>query len=215
MSTAPPVRQRTRGPLVTTVLGHQLEVANDREAKWYEESRDTYMSQLKFTEQTDLADLDRVLTFELLIQRYRQWLASGFDYDGMSIADEESTHRTTIRQFSSEVTRIKSSMSLDKSSRDAAKNLDSPAEWIARVLERAKMFGIHRETQVTKALALFNELAAIVGAFDRSDAEEREKLGFETEAEILDWVRKTAIPEFHAIDEAFREQGQRYWVRDM
>jgi hypothetical protein len=57
-------------------------------------------------------------------------------------------------------------------------------------------------------------MSTIIGAFDRSDEEERRKLGFEDEKEIVAWVRSTMLPEYHALDEFFRENEQRYWVRD-
>jgi hypothetical protein len=58
-----------------------------------------------------------------------------------------------------------------------------------------------------------NELSAIVGAYDRSDPEERRKLGFETETDVLDWIRETMIPEFVALDTYFRANKQRMWQR--
>jgi hypothetical protein len=78
---------------------------------------------------------------------------------------------------------------------------------------RAKEFGYHREEQMRSALVLMNELSAIVGAYDRSDEEERKKLGFETETDVLDWVRETMIPEFVQIDTYFRSSKQRMWNR--
>lgn len=64
-------------------------------------------------------------------------------------------------------------------------------------------------------LALLNELSAIVGTFDRSDEEERQKTGYTTEGEILDWVRRVALPQFREHDEYFRTHDQSLWVRKM
>jgi len=200
---------------VSQVAGTDLEVMNQAEADWFESARDTYLSNTQFTEHTDYADLDRVLVLELMIYRWTQWIVSGKDYGGLIIDDDAEKLRRSIKEYSAELTRLKSSMGLDKASRDATRNLDSPAKYLAELKQRAKMFGVHRETQVIKALSLFNELAAIIGAYDRSDQEEREKLGFESEAEILDWIRTKAIPEFEEIDEKFRLNNQRYWVREL
>ena len=131
-----------QGVTVTQVAGTELTVMNDHEARWYEQARDTYLQQTKYTEQTDEADLDRVLFFELMIYRLTQWLSSGKDYEGHLITDDEKQHRNDIRYFSSELTKLKSSMGLDKSSRDAAKNLDSPAEFIAQLKRNARQFGV-------------------------------------------------------------------------
>lgn len=116
---------------------------------------------------------------------------------------------------SSQIDSIKKAMGLNKAARDAEANTDSVADYIQNLKARAKAFGIHRETQLRKALELMNELHAIVGAFDRSDQEEREKIGFESEAEILEWIRNTMLPEYTAIDEHFRQHDQRYWVRSL
>jgi hypothetical protein len=53
---------------------------------------------------------------------------------------------------------------------------------------------MHREKQLTTSLTLMKELFTIVGAFDRSDDEERRKIGFESEHDILEWIRHTMKP---------------------
>jgi hypothetical protein len=83
------------------------------------------------------------------------------------------------------------------------------------VKRRAKLFGLHRETQLSVALALQNEIAATVGAFDRSDLEERRKLGFETEKDIVGWLREYVIPKYAELDRHFTQNEQRLWKRDM
>jgi hypothetical protein len=60
-----------------------------------------------------------------------------------------------------------------------------------------------------------NELSGIVGAFDRSDEEERKKLGYETEHDILQWIRESMLPDFKAVDEHFIENEQKLWKRDL
>lgn len=197
---------------VTTVSGEDLTVLVAAEARWFTSSRDTYLSQTKFTETTDLRDLDRLLFMELMVYRLSQWLAAGTDYDGFEIDD--TLLRRNLREFSEQINRTKTSMGLTKSSRDEASNGDL-SQYISNLQARAKLFGIHREKQLTAALVLMNELSAIVGAFDRSDAEERSKLGFEDEKEIIGWVRDRMLVEFRQIDEYFRTHEQRYWIREM
>ena len=57
-----------------------------------------------------------------------------------------------------------------------------------------------------------NELSSIVGTYDRANETERRKVGFESELEIVAWVRDKMIPKFRKIDEEFRKTQQRYWV---
>jgi hypothetical protein len=62
---------------------------------------------------------------------------------------------------------------------------------------------------------LFNELKNNVQTFDRCDETERRQTGFETETDLLDWIRKTAIPEYDELDRFFREHSQSLWIRKL
>jgi hypothetical protein len=196
---------------VSMVSGEVVRVLGDVEARWFNATRDSYLEQLHFTETTDLRDLDRLLVLELMVFRWTQQLAAGQDYIGMEI-DEEKI-RKNIKEYSEAVTKIKESMGLNKKARDDAANSGDFATWLADLKTRAKAFGIHREHQLSKALVLINECLSIVTAFDRADEEERHKLGFETEKDIVDWIRSTMALEYRAVDEHFRDTDQRYWVR--
>ncbi len=196
------------------VSGEDLTVRTGAEVRWFNASRDSYLTQTKFTETTDLRDLDRLLSMELQVFRMTQWLGTGADYDGFEI-ENEALLRRNIREYSEQINKTKSSMGLNKAARDEASHAGDLSSYITDLKARAKIFGIHREQQAKKALVLMNELSAIVGAFDRSDSEERAKLGFDNETEILSWIRDTMLPEYKAIDAHFRENEQRYWVRQM
>ncbi len=198
---------------VTLVSGEQMTVQTQAEQRWFNRSRDDYLTQTKFTETTDLRDLDRLLQMELTVFRLGQHLAAGNDYLGFEIDD--TLLRRNVREYSEQITRVKSSMNLNKAARDDAANSGDVSVYISELKARAKEFGIHREDQLTRALVLMNELSSIVGAFDRSDSEERERLGFVDEKEIVEWVRTRMLPEFREIDEHFRQNSQKYWIRKM
>lgn len=185
----------------------------DEEALWFEATRDAYMSEAQYTEATDIRDLDRLLVHELMVFRWTKYLGSGRDYDGM-LVDEQELQRN-VKLYSDQITKIKESMGLTRKVRDAAANAESVADYLANLKARAKQFGVHREKQLDKALTLFEELSAVVGAFQRSSPEERKKIGFETADDVLEWITETAIPEYRELDEHFRRDGQRYWVRDI
>lgn len=193
--------------------GETLMVQTDVEQRWFNQTKERYLTETRFTDTTDLQDMDRLLCLELSIFRWNQHLASGRDYERNLI--DEDLLRKQIKEQSEAITKVKTSLALDKKSRDAALNEGNFAVWFADVKRRAKLFGIHRENQLNKALALMNELSGIVGAFDRSDAEERKKLGYETEADIIAWVRDSMLPDFRAIDEHFIEHEQKMWKRDL
>lgn len=195
---------------VKLVSGEQVMVQTDTEARWFNDTRDKYLDQLKFTEITDLRDLDRILIMELMIFRWTVWLASGKTYDGWDIENADAIRRN-IKEYSDQITKVKDSMGLSKKVRDDAANDGNFAAWLQDLTSRARVFGMHRENQLQRALVLVQELSSIVGSYDRSDNEERAKLGFESETAILDWVRTTMLPEFKAIDEHFRTHEQRFW----
>lgn len=188
-------------------------VQTEVEQRWFNQTKERYLSETRFTDTTDLQDMDRLLCLELSIFRWNQHLASGRDYQSELVDDD--LLRKQIKEQSEAITKLKQSLGLDKKSRDAALNEGNFAAWFSDVKRRAKLFGIHRENQLNKALALVNELSGIVGAYDRSDAEERKKLGFETPEHILAWIRDSMLPDFRAIDEYFIEHEQKLWKRDM
>lgn len=204
---------RKAGPKVKLVSEERIEVLTDQEKRWFERTRDAYLQQAKFSETTDLRDLDRLLVHELMVYRWTSWIASGVDYDG-HLADDQELQRN-IKLYSDQITAIKNSMGLSKKARDDAADKGTVADYVKDLKAKAKAFGIHRERQLVKALALMEELSTVVGSFYRADAEERKKLGFESEAEIVEWVRDLMLPEYREIDEHFRKNDQRYWVRTL
>ncbi len=205
--------EQPQASTVKLVSGEDITVLTPGEARWFTRNRDQYLEQTRFTDTTDLQDLDRLLVMELLVFRMGQHLAQGHDYDGFEIDD--TLLRRNVREYSEQIVRTKNSMGLTKSARDDAAAAGDVNTYITNLKARAKIFGIHRENQLTKALVLMNELSAIVGSFDRSDGEERQRLGFNDEKEIVEWVRVTMLPEYKQLDEHFRENAQRYWIREM
>lgn len=194
---------------VALISGAVAKVMTQEEADWFVTSRDKYLDETRFTENTDVQDLDRLLQLELVLFRWNQWMLQGVDYEGSLLNESDMARR--IKDQTDSINRLKEQMGLSKKSRDS--HAASVNERWDDLKRRAKEFGYHREEQLRKALVLMNELSAIVGSFDRSDAEERGRLGFDNEHEILEWVRNTMIPEFKEIDDYFRANKQRFWQR--
>ena len=116
---------------------------------------------------------------------------------------------------SDQINKVKESMGLTKKQRDASSQDGNFASWFADTLSRAKLFGMHRQNQLNQMLSLGKELFFIVETYDRSDAEEKQKFGFQSEGDIVEWIRHRMKPEFDALDEYFREHEQRLWIRDL
>ncbi len=195
------------------VCGGTLRVQGDREQEWYERTRDRYLAETKFTENTDLQDLDRLLGLELQFYRWSQHLAAGMDYEGDLVADEQL--RRQLKDVSTAITQLKAAMSLTKQARDDAAADGNFATWLADLKVRAKVFGMHREKQLTRSLVLMKELLAVTGTYRRSDSEERRKAGYDTAEDVLAWIDGDVRGRFEELDAYFRTHEQRYWVREL
>jgi hypothetical protein len=136
---------------VTLCSGETMRVQTAVEQRWFNDTKAKYLTETRFTDTTDMQDMDRLLCLELLMFRWNQHLASGYDYQGALVDDD--LLRKQVKDQSETITRLKASLSLDKRSRDAALNEGNFNAWFTDVKRRAKLFGIHRETQLNKALA--------------------------------------------------------------
>lgn len=195
---------------VVTPSGGDLSLLTSEEADWYCDRRDEYMQQNKFTNQSDLADLDRVLLMETMINRWSTWLSRGFDYMQARV-DERATQKS-IADYSKELRQVKRALGIDKATRDKDKQ-DSVGDFVDTLLRRAKEFGVHRNQQYEKAVTLIYELKAMVRMYDRCDEEERKELDLSPES-IMEWIRTNMVEEWDEIDEAFRE-NQKTWIREL
>lgn len=198
---------------VRLVSGETITVQKEQEARWFADTRDKYLADNKFTEVTDLQDLDRLLILELTVFRWGQHLAAGRDYDDNLVSEDQL--RKQIKETSDTINKLKATLSLDRGSRNKAVAAGNFAEWFADMGVRAAEFGIHRQNQLNVALAVMNDLSAQVGAFYRSNEEERHKLGFKDEAALLAWVRDDLIPRYHEVDQYFQKNVQSMWKRDL
>lgn len=206
MTTPPPQVQ-----LVAVVLasGQRLQVQGADEASFFNDTRDKYLAENRFTDVTDLQDLDQLLILELMVHRWSMWTASGRDYDGNIIG--EDAYVKSLREYSQQIGNLKNRMALSRGEREKAEH-ESVGAYLVELQRRAKEFGIHRENQLGKALELAHQLGSILGAYDRADEEEREHMGLTKDNDILDWVREVFIPEFKGIDAHFRQTQQKFWA---
>lgn len=212
--TAPTI---TSGPTlvkVRTVAGHDIEVQGNDEAKYYRAQMRKYQDENKFSAVTDLADLDRLLFFELMVYRWTGWLSSGKDYDGYLAPSQEDQLRKNLKETAPLISAIKNDLGLTKSQRDK-EQFESVGQYLVDLKARAKEHGVRREKQLTTAICLVKELFSLVGTFDRSNDLERSKIGLETEADIIAWVRDHMKPEFDKVDAHFRQSSQKFWVRTL
>lgn len=197
---------------VKTPSGQSIEVLCEAERLFYEGQAGRYQAENKFTNTSDLLDLDRLVFLELLIFRSSSWLGREQDYDGIMLTDRAiADNRRALRENSALISDVKADLGLTRAARDKA-DYESVGAYITQLKQRAKEFGVHREKQLVKGITLCQQLFSIVGAFDRSDPIERHKIGFPHEADILEWIRTVMRPEFDAVDQHFVKSKQRYWT---
>lgn len=196
---------------VNSLVGGRVDVLTQQEKRHYESTRDRYKAEVELTTASDLADMDRLLFQELLVYRWQKQLSQNKDYAGDTLqpvlADQ---YRRNLAEASRAITTIKTDLGMTRDSR--SKDEGSVGGYLTQLLKRANHFGVTRNLQVNEALVLFNEMASHIGAFDRANEKEREKLGFETEEDLVEWFRTIAIPRFRAIDEKFVLTEQQYWT---
>lgn len=196
---------------VTGASGVIIEVLTEKEEQWWGDNVEKYLEQFSFENITDLADLDRLLTLELLSMRYGLWmLRGGINYWGEEIPEKDVADRKN--KIDSEIRLLKKEMGMGRRSRLEGEQ-ESVATYLQTLLRRAKEFGVHRDRQIAVAMDLFTELKKLVGLNERSDEEERAYLEV-NDADIIRWIREVAIPTYDEIDNAFRK-NQILWIRDV
>lgn len=195
---------------VTTASGSELQLQTKQEAEWYNDRRSRYLEDHRFTNVSDLQDLDRLLMLEVLVYRWGLWMAQGFDY--LYARVDEGALKNSIREYSVELRQLKTLLGIDKASRDRDKG-ESLADYTANLLERAKQFGYHRNEQYEIVVTKFYELRSMILTHDRCDEEERRILDLSQDS-IIQWIRDKVIAQFDEHSEAFRKD-QTIWIRSM
>ncbi len=195
---------------VKSPSGSDLNLQTAEEADWYEDRRDRYLKDNAFTNVSDLQDLDRLLMLEVFTYRWSLWLAQGWDYLMARVDDTDLTKK--LKEYSVEIRLLKASLGIDKQTRDKEKG-ESLSEYTDKLLQRAKIFGYHRNDQYEMAVTKFWELRSMITTFDRCDEEERRTLDLSYES-IFEWIRENVIKPWDEMNEAFRAD-QKMWIRDM
>jgi hypothetical protein len=188
-----------------------ITLTND-EARYLRERVERYLKDNRFVNVSDFQDIDKMVVFELFMQRWSLWLSRGIDYYGDTV--DARVLAAQLATYSTELRLLKKNLGIDKPSRDRQRGDESVTTYLANLRERAREFGVMRNKQFDKALELLHELAALMTFHDNCDALERQE-NHVTQEDIFDWLRTIAIPEFHAIDDHFRKSQQRYWIRSM
>ncbi len=189
--------------------GGKFTVITKSEEKNFKELCKRYTADNKFTNVSDLQDLERIIHMEVIHLRYSNWLSTETDYVGEAVNIKEVA--SLLKEFSGELRQLKKAIGIDRTSRQRDQG-ESLSDFIEDLKERAAEFGVHRENQLTNALTLFNELHGLVTLHDNCLPDERKKLRCREE-DIMRWIRETAIPKYVELDQHFIDNNQRFWVQ--
>lgn len=200
---------------VQTITGYELELQNVKEQKYYQAAQRKYLSENKFTVESDKRALERLIFYELLIFRWQSQLGAGRTYeDAWLTPQEEDQLRKNVKETAPLISQIQNDLGLTKSQRERDQ-FESVGAYIQRLQLAAKQHGVRREKQLGRALELTNELFSLVGAYARSNENERRKLGFESAEDIVEWVLTYMKPRYDEVDQHFRKHQQRFWLREI
>lgn len=200
---------------VKNLTGQEIQLLSKVEKSYYEEARDKYLSEFTFTVASDLRSLDRLLLLEIQMYRAQWYLAAHSDYEGVDLEPaEEVSLRRTVKEAAAQIQEVQKDLGLVKAQRDKDQ-ADSVGAYITQLKLAAKQHGVKRERELGRALELTHELFSLCGAYQRANENERRKLGFDSADDIVEWVMGYMREEFNAVDEHFRANEQRFWVRDM
>ena len=194
--------------MVDTPSGAQMPLLTEGEANFYKSTAEKYQEHNKFTNISDLLELDRVLSLEVICFRQTTWILQEHDYEGGMIPKDAQKN---IQLLSKEIRDIKVGLGIDKKTRDAGKG-DSIADLFDNLRIRAKEFGIHRNEQIYTAWRNWNGLEAMITMYRNSTDTERTEFNCHIK-DILAWCDER-FEELHELDEAFQAE-QVMWVRDL
>lgn len=191
--------------------GAQFFVLTQAEADYLNERVRRYLSDNHFVNVSDFQDVDKMVVFELLWQRWSLWLSRGVDYFGEEIDAKDLAAR--VNAYSTELRLLKKNLGIDKPARDRQRGDDSVATYLDNLRMRAKEFAVMRSKQFAHVIESFQRISAAITYHDNLDELERRENQMGAE-DVLDVIRQEIV-RFNKIDEEFRSSSQKMWIRRM
>jgi len=189
--------------------GATFQVMTELEEGYLLDKITRYMADNHFLNVSDHLDIDKLVTFELMIHRWTSWVSMGRDYWDNEIPTKQ--YADLANQFSTEVRQLKKALGVDKVARDRSHGDDSvPAFWDS-LLNRAQEFGYMRNEQFTQSIESMQRIKAIITYFDNCTDDERLEFHV-TMADVMEIIKEEVV-KFDRIDENFRNQKQRLWIK--
>lgn len=196
--------------VVKSPTGSDVNLQTEAEANYYDRQRDKYLRDNRFTNVSDFQDLDRLLTLEIMVHRWSNWLTQGFDYLASRVNEKEL--KDSIKEYSTEIRLLKAALGIDRVNREKDKG-ETLGDYIQTLLLRAKEFGYARNKEYEKSVTLIWELVNMIQTYDRCDEQERRELDLSHDS-IIDWIRVRMIKDWDDLQNKFRAD-QTTWIHDV
>jgi hypothetical protein len=193
--------------------GAPFEVMGDEEADHIDHLSKQYTKAFEFSNISDIQELDRVVAMEVQTYRWNRFISRGMDYNNKPVDGVDLQKR--IKEYSGEIRQTKKGLGIDAVTREKTRGEGSVPSYIALLREKARLFGIHREHQLDRALELWNQLMSIAAVYANAVDEDERRLIHHTAEDIITWILEVASPEYKEIDAYFRTHSQQYWVQDL
>lgn len=200
-----------QGIQVMLPSGAAFYVLTQDEADYLAERVTRYLSDNHFVNVSDFQDIDKMVVFELFVHRWSLWLSKGRDYYDEEINSKQLAD--TVNAYSTELRQLKKNLGMDKPARDRQRGDDSVAAYLDALPQRALEFGYMRNEQCAKIQEAFMRLSAMLTFHDNCTELERAENAV-TKDDMFEVLRQE-IAAYNQIDEDFRTNVQKYWVRKM
>jgi hypothetical protein len=189
--------------------GTEWDVLTQAEHDYTVDKIQRYLTDNHFTNVVDLLEIDKLITFELLTHRWSLWLSRGQDYYGEDINFKQVAD--LMNDYVTQCRMLKKQLGLDKVTRDRTAGDDSvPAFW-DDLKRRALEFAVFRSEQCNKAIEGMMRMKAMLQFYDNCTEMERKENRCE-QKDLVEVLREVIIA-FDQIDENFRRQRQKFWIR--
>jgi hypothetical protein len=179
------------------------------EAEYLRDRIERYLSDNHFINISDIQEIDRLITLEVLVHRWTMWMSKGRNYYDEDVNIKQ--HSDMVQDASREIRQMKKALGLDKPARDKVRGDDSMAAHWEHLLRRAREFGYMRNEQYVQVITTFQRVKALIQFHDNADEIERKENACDIE-DIFE-VLRSEIAAFDKIDEQFRHQQQTLWIR--
>lgn len=189
--------------------GAKYFVLTANEAEYLRERIQRYLSDNHFFNVSDFQEIDRMITFELLIHRWGMWISKTRNYFDEDINVRQ--YNDMIQELSKEVRQLKKGLGLDKATRDRTRGDDSVSALWENLQRRALSHGYMRNKQFVQTITSFQRIKAMIIFHDNCDALERKENACEL-GDVVDVIREE-LAKFDQIDEEFRHNEQTLWIR--